>query len=403
MISDVQLDRYADVMLWGLKTARKERYRKNDVILIRYDHAAIKMAELLQAKLLEMGMNPVLRMDFTSRMEQTFFEKSNSKQVVFQAPGERELFENLNGSIYLHSPDSITHLSHIDPKKIGKAAVARKPLRDILWTREEQGVFGWTLCMLPTPELAKHAGLSMKQYESQVIKACYLDRDDPVQEWKKIFKDAISIKRWMNSMDVRYYHIQSENIDLRIDPGEQRKWVGVSGHNIPSFELFLSPDWRGTEGVYFANLPTYRSGNYVEAVSLKFKKGRVIKAEAQKGEDFVIKQISMDKGASRIGEFSLTDKRFSKINRFMANTLFDENFGGRQGNCHLALGSSYSDTFDGDSAKLTKEKKVELGFNDSALHWDLVNTEKKRVTAHLMSGRDKVIYEDGMFKTPFSI
>lgn len=403
MISDVQLDRYADVMLWGLKTARKERYRKNDIILIRYDHAAIKMAELLQAKLLEMGMNPVLRLDFTSRMEQTFFEKSNSRQVVFQAPGERELLENLNGSIYLHSPGSITHLSHIDPKKIGKAAVARKPLRDILWTREEQGVFGWTLCMLPTPELAKHAGLSMKQYASQVIKACYLDRDDPVKEWKKIFKDAISIKKWINSMDVRYYHIQSENIDLRIHPGQQRKWIGISGHNIPSFELFLSPDWRGTEGVYFANLPTYRSGNYVEAVSLEFKKGRVIKAEAQKGEDFVVKQISMDKGASRIGEFSLTDKRFSKINRFMANTLFDENFGGRQGNCHLALGSSYSDTFDGDSAKLTKEKKVELGFNDSALHWDLVNTEKKRVTAHLMSGRDKVIYEDGMFKTPFSI
>jgi len=403
MISDIQLDRYADVMLWGLKTARKERYRKNDMILIRYDLPAIKLAEVLQAKLLEMGMNPVLRMDFTSRMEQTFFEKSNNRQVVFQAPGEREFFESLNGSIYLHSPESITHLSHIDPKKIGKAAVARKPLRDILWKREEQGVFGWTLCMLPTPELAKHAGLSMKQYASQVIKACYLNRDDPVNEWKKIFKGAISIKRWMNSMNVRYYHIQSENTDLRINPGQQRKWIGISGHNIPSFELFLSPDWRGTEGIYFANLPTFRSGNYVEAVRLEFRKGRVIKAEAKKGEDFVVKQISMDKGASRIGEFSLTDKRFSKINRFMANTLFDENFGGRQGNCHLALGSSYSDTFDGDPAKLTKEKKMKLGFNDSALHWDLVNTEKKRVTAHLASGRDMVIYEDGMFKAPLSI
>ncbi|MBL7174901.1 MAG: aminopeptidase [Desulfobacteraceae bacterium] len=403
MISDIQLDRYADVMLWGLKTARKERYRKNDIILIRYDLPAIKLAEVLQAKLLEMGMNPVLRMDFTSRMEQTFFEKSNSRQVVFQAPGERELLENLNGSIYLHSPESITHLSHIDPKKIGKAAVARKPLRDILWRREEQGVFGWTLCMLPTPELAKHAGLSMKQYALQVIKACYLDRVDPVKEWKKIFKGAISIKKWINSMDVRYYHIQSENIDLRIHPGQQRKWIGISGHNIPSFELFLSPDWRGTEGVYFANLPTYRSGNYVEAVRLEFRKGRVIKAEAKKGEDFVVKQISMDKGASGIGEFSLTDKRFSKINRFMANTLFDENFGGRQGNCHLALGSSYSDTFDGDPAKLTKEKKMKLGFNDSALHWDLVNTEKKRVTAHLASGGQIVIYEDGMFKAPLSI
>jgi aminopeptidase len=52
----------------------------------------------------------------------------------------------------------------------------------------------------------------------------------------------------------------------------------------------------------------------------------------------------MDRGASRLGEFSLTDRRFSKINRFMANTLFDENFGGRWGNCHVALGASYMPT-----------------------------------------------------------
>ena len=103
-------------------------------------------------------------------------------------------------------------------------------------------------------------------------------------------------------------------------------------------------------------------------------------------------------GANRVGEFSLTDKRFSKITTFMANTLFDENYGGRYGNCHLAVGSSYSDTYDGDPASLTRAKKQQLGFNDSALHWDLVNTEKKTVTAHLTSGKKIVIYEDGMFR-----
>jgi aminopeptidase len=81
----------------------------------------------------------------------------------------------------------------------------------------------------------------------------------------------------------------------------------------------------------------------------------------------------------------------------MANTLFDENFGGTEGNCHLAVGASYSDTFDGDPQKLTKERKRELGFNDSALHWDLVNTEPKKVTALLETGERKVIYEKGMF------
>ena len=166
----------------------------------------------------------------------------------------------------------------------------------------------------------------------------------------------------------------------------------------PSFEIFLSPDWRGTEGVYFADQPSFRSGNRVEGIRLEFKKGRLVKIDAKKGRDFVVKQLSMDSGAGRLGEFSLTDKRFSRIDRFMANTLFDENFGGRYGNCHVALGASYSDSYDGDPSWLTKERKKKLGFNDSALHWDIVNTEKKRVVAHLVSGEKVTIYEDGIFK-----
>jgi aminopeptidase len=93
----------------------------------------------------------------------------------------------------------------------------------------------------------------------------------------------------------------------------------------------------------------------------------------------------------------LTDRRFSKINKFMANTIFDENYGGSFGNCHIAVGASYSDTFSGDPKKLTKEMKKDLGFNDSALHWDLVNTEKKRVTARLAGGEKVTIYENGIF------
>ena len=81
----------------------------------------------------------------------------------------------------------------------------------------------------------------------------------------------------------------------------------------------------------------------------------------------------------------------------MANTLYDENFGGPHGNCHLALGSSYSDTYDGDPGRLTKDRKERLGLNDSALHWDLVNTEDKTVTAHLKTGEHTVIYEKGKF------
>jgi aminopeptidase len=398
MLANVQLKKYADVLLWGLETSRTERFKKNDVIMIRYDIDALVLAECLQEKILDMGIHPVLRMGLTSKMERSFFERANNQQLCFQPPGERELYQGLNGGIYLHAPQSLTHLSHIDPRKIGRVAVARKPFRDILDKREQKGAFGWTLCTLPTAELARQAGLSMRQYTNQIIKACYLDSDDPVQAWKTLFKDAMAIKRWMNSMDVKYYHVLSKNTDLIVVPGKQRRWIGISGHNIPSFEVFLSPDWRGTEGVYFADQPSFRTGNLVEGVRLTFRKGKAVRVEAEKGRNFVGKQLSVDQGACRVGEFSLTDKRFSKIDKFMANTLFDENFGGRHGNCHIALGASYADTYDGNLEQLTKQKKRMLGFNDSALHWDLVNTEKKVVTAHLCSGAEVVIYENGMFK-----
>ncbi len=397
-LTEKQMEKYCDVLIWALKTARKENFKKNDLILIRYDLAATRMAEKLQAKFLDMGMNPIPRMGLTWGMERNFFEKANKRQLVFLTPGEKELFSHLNGSVYLYAPGSLTHLSRIDPKRIGRAAVARKPLRDVLDKRDEQGRFGWSLCMVPTPELAKHAKLSMKQYTAQVIKACYLHKKDPVREWKSIYKNAMAIKKWINSMKVKHYHVESKSVDLKITPGKNRNWIGLSGHNIPSFEIFLSPDWRGTEGVYFANQPSFRSGNYVEGVRIEFRKGNASRIAAKKGRDFVVKQLSMDPGAKRVGEFSLTDKRFSKIDKFMANTLYDENYGGRYGNCHLALGSSYSNTYARDPSRLTREKKKRLGFNDSALHWDLVNTEEKSVTAHLRTGEKVVIYENGMFK-----
>ena len=398
MLTKRQLDKYSDVLLWGLKTARKERFNKGEIVLVRFDLLAVKLAEFLQSKLLEMGVNPVLRPGLTPVMEHNFYEKAKNKQLVFLGRWENELCRNLNGSIHVNAPESLTHLSDIDPKKIGKATVARKQLREILQKREDKHKYGWTLCMMPTEELAKKARLSLKQYTNQMVKACYLDKPDPVKTWKNIFRDAVEVKKWLNSMEVKYYHVESENVDLKITPGKRRRWIGISGHNVPSFEIFLSPDWRGIEGVYYANQPSFRTGNYVEGVRLAFRKGSAVKIRAKKNEKFVIKQLSMDKGAGRVGEFSLTDKRFSRINRFMANTLYDENYGGRYGNCHLAVGASYADTYDGDPAKLTKLMKKNLGFNDSALHWDLVNTQKKRVTAHLKDGKKVVVYENGMFR-----
>lgn len=398
LFTEKQLDNYAAVLVWGMQKARKGVYKKGDIVIVRYDLAALRLAEILQGRLLDLGIHPVMRMLGTSVMERTFFVKANADQLVFEAPGEKALYGNLNGSIFLHAPQSLTHLQDIDSARIAKSVIARKPLRDIMFKREEQGKLGWTLCTFPTSRMARHAGLTLRQYAAQVTRACYLDAKNPVRAWEEIYRNAQAIKRWLNSLKIKTYRVESKHMDVQIAHGEKRKWIGISGHNIPSFELFISPDWRGTEGIYYADQPSFRSGNYVKNVRLEFKRGCAITVDAGNGREFIRKQLRMDGGANKVGEFSLTDIRFSKISRFMADTLYDENYGGTYGNCHLAVGSSYSDTYDGNPAGLTPQRKQQLGFNDSALHWDLVNTEEKTVTATLKSGKKMIIYEKGKFK-----
>lgn len=397
MFTQDELKKYARTLWWGLTTARTKPYRPGDLILLRFDQPATPLAEAVFDLLIGEGMVPVVRQNLTSAMETSFYGKGSEAQITAVPPGDRELTQHLAGLVSLIAPASLTHLSGVDPAQIGKTAVSRKFLREIMEGREQTGDFGWTLCAYPTEEQARCAGITMDEFARQIRRACFLEEADPSARWQKVFDEVQRVKQWLGALPITSLQVESAGCDLTVTPGDQRRWLGVSGHNIPSFEIFLSPDWRGTTGVYYADQPSYRSGNRVEGVRLEFKDGRAVGITASQGEEFVKKQLAMDEGAAQLGEFSLTDRRFSRIDTFMANTLFDENYGGAYGNCHVAVGASYADTFSGDQARLDAELKKSLGFNDSALHWDLVNTEDKTVTATLKDGSKKVIYQGGEF------
>jgi aminopeptidase len=393
-----QLENYAETLIWGLGAERQRPLKRGDVIILRVQFDAMPLAEVVHRKLVELGLNVVFRYLPNPAIEKDFYQLSDKAQRTFVNAGEKEFYESNHGLIALNSPASLTHLKDVDPKRIAEVAIAKRPLRKI-WDRlEEKGQFSWTLCTYPTEELARRARLSMKEYTAQIVKACYLDEKDPVARWKRTYKDCMSVKKWLKGLRIETFRVQTKNMDIEIKLGERRRFKGVSGANIPSFEVYTSPDWRGTRGTYYANLPSFRSGNIVQGIRLTFKDGRAVKVRAAQGEDFVKKTLATDKGACQLGEFSLTDIRFSKIDKFMADTLFDENFGGRHGNCHVALGVSYSDTFDGDPGRLTEAAKKTLGFNDSSIHWDIINTEDKLVTAECRGGRTVVVYENGKFK-----
>ena len=394
----LNIEKYADVMIFALKSARKGgKFKPGENILLSFDYPALNLAETIYQKLIEQGFNVIARPYLSESMAKSFYTKANAKQLKFCAPWEKVLNENLNGLIALRAPQNLENLKNVDAKNIALATLARKEVRKIMDEREQKGLFSWTLANYPTEGLAKQAGLSLKDYEKQIASACFLTEKNPAKKFAEVQKEIDEIAKWLSSLPIDTIRTQSKNMDLEITLGANRRFISGGGCNVPSFEIFTSPDFRGTRGTYFSDLMSFRNGNYVKDISLEFKAGRVIKASASTGQDFLKKMLSLDKGACQIGEYSLTDRRFSKINKFMADTLYDENFGGKYGNSHIALGASYIDTFSGNLAKMTKELKKKLGFNDSALHWDLVNTQDKLVTVKLKNGKHLTIYEKGRF------
>ena len=77
---------------------------KGDVVLVQFDLPAVKLAECLHAKILEMGCHPVMRVGRTRIMEHDFYEKSNDEQLTFKGSWDEELYRHINGRIFLHAP-----------------------------------------------------------------------------------------------------------------------------------------------------------------------------------------------------------------------------------------------------------------------------------------------------------
>ncbi len=327
-----------------------------------------------------------------------FFELASDAQLDhFNARYMRGLIDEMDHQIGVLADADPHALDSVDPAKIMRQGAAMRPLLDWRGEKENAGRFSWTLGLYGTPAMAAEAQMSIEEYWEQIIHACFLDAEDPIARWREVGERVSASREWLDSLEIERVHVQGEDVDLRISLGEQRKWLGGRGRNIPSFELFTSPDWRGTEGWIYCNQPLYRYGNLVKGIRLQFAGGRVVNASAEENEPVLTEMIATE-GADRIGEFSLTDRRLSRITRFMAHTLYDENVGGLFGNTHIALGRSYQDAFDGDPSEVSAERWAELGFNDSTVHTDIVSTTDRVVTATLRSGEQRVIYRDGQFQ-----
>lgn len=327
-----------------------------------------------------------------------FYDNANDQQLTeFPAPYFKGLVNVVDHRIAVLSDHDVHELDGVDPKKMMLAQKSRKKIADWFEKKENAGRYTWTLALYGTPSMAEEAGLGLKDYWEQIIDACYLDKADPIAEWRRISREVERVAKKLTDLDIKNLHVSGKDIDLRMTMGEKRRWLGGSGRNIPSFEVFTSPDWRGTNGWVRFNQPLYYYGPKVENIELHFKNGRVVKSSASKNEKLLKEMLSTDKGAAQMGEYSLTDKRLSRITKFMAETLFDENMGGPFGNTHLAVGKSYHDTYTGNTSKINKQVVRQLGYNESAIHVDMISTTDRTATATLANGKQVVIYKNGQF------
>ena len=166
----------------------------------------------------------------------------------------------------------------------------------------------------------------------------------------------------------------AEGTDLAVAV-EGRRWTACGGEaNLPDGECFTAPIESSVEGEIHFSYPAVFHHRAVEDVRLRFRGGEVVEATAARGQEFLVEMLSLDEGATRLGEFSfgLNDA----VQRFTGEALFDEKIGGT---IHLALGEGYPESG---------------GTNVSALHWDMVCDLRRggRVYAD-----GELVYEDGRF------
>ncbi len=394
--SGVMLDKYADVLInFALNSG--EGVKPGEVVMLRVPEVAKPLLVALRRAVLKAGAHPLVFFspdDFTRE----FYELANEDQLSFFADKfYRGLVDQVDHLVAIIAETDKQELAGIPSKKLMATQKALKPYMDWRRAKEGAGDFTWTLAMYATPAMAAEVGMTLEEYWTEIIHACYLDVAQPAEKWKSVYTELYAVRDKLDALPIDRLHVEAADTDLWVKIGSQRKWLGGSGRNIPSFELFISPDWRGTEGHIRFTEPLYRYGSLIKDVYLEFNDGLVTKATAGEGEDLLREMIAVE-NADKIGEFSLTDRRFSRITKFMGETLFDENVGGQWGNTHLAVGSAYRDSYTGDPSKVSEAEWAELGYNNSAVHTDIVATSNRTVTAHLTDGSTVVIYRDGEFQ-----
>ena len=296
------------------------------------------------ARLLEVGAVPVPQLTLPG-MQEIFFDKARDLHYEQIPPAIRSAYEQADAFITVAAPQNTRALAGVDPEKQQALGRRNQPLQEIVLGKDR-----WVLTQYPTEALAQESEMSLADYEDFSFSAMALDQDDPARFWRDKAREQERLKERLEQADE--IRIVGPETDLSLSVKGRTFINGCGTHNMPCGEVFTGPVEDSAEGHIYYGVPTTVAGREVSGVRLRFEKGKVVEASAEKGEEYLHSSLDADEGARFLGELGIGTNY--GIPRATKNILFDEKLGGT---VHLAIGKSYETTG---------------GTNRSSVHWDMI-------------------------------
>jgi aminopeptidase len=267
-------------------------------------------------------------------------------------------------------------LDDVDPERVAiprardlTAERIRVALSDkVRWTIAAYPTEGWAERMLGSPDV--------ERLWDAIATSVRLDEDDPSRAWREHLTRLDARTEALNGLALDAVRFHGAGTDLVVGLLPQSLWR-CGGHsiegrpfvaNMPTEEVFVTPDRTRADGVVRSTRPLPLNGTVVEGLEVRFRQGQIVDVDAEKAADVVRKQVAIDAGAARLGEVALVDEasRVGQTGLTFFNTLFDENAA-----CHIAYGQSAGAVEDAVAALDGGEQQA-LGVNQSSVHTDFM-------------------------------
>jgi len=267
-------------------------------------------------------------------------------------------------------------LADLDQARVSKARPVEASKRQL--QAQTERTVNWTIAAYPTEGQAMQmfGEPDVERLWDAVASTVRLDEPDPVASWEAHTAKLRARCDLLDGLGFDAIHFSGPGTDLTVGLLPEAPWMGggvstASGishvPNLPTEEVFTSPDWRRTEGTVRSTRPLHLGGTIVRGLEMRFEGGEVVEVEASSGAEAVRGELEVDEFAKRLGEVALVDgeSRVGQTGLTFYDTLFDEN-----ATCHIAygLGGFGIDGLD----ELTPEQIRERGINLSVVHTDFM-------------------------------